>query len=225
MADNGLDTAHNESTKKISGGCVSAHEDLTKGIFEECIGLLKVVGKFPLASEMLQVILDPLGPSRRVRRCTKRITHSLLQLIGLSLKIAIFERDSFPYYFSTTCMTMDLAIHQRVGKMASLDVKNVDTCVACGFTVDGQCFKGDVRTWHAKCLRCSHCGKLAAFLDDTTSKHPALLRECRFCGEVDRAYPVTASLQRRHLLWVALARVMSARRIEWNALSRVSIGE
>jgi hypothetical protein len=224
MADNGLAIAHEESPKGISEECIVAHEDLTKGMFEECIGLLKAMKKFPLAPEMgtqeSQAVLI-----LRARKCTKRITHSLLQLIGLSLEIATFEHESFPYYFSTTCMTTDLMIHRQPGMMASLLIEGVDTCAACGLTVDGRCFKENARLWHAKCLQCTRCHQAAAFFDDATSDRLALLRNCRFCEEGRRAYPVTASLQRRQLLWVELARVMSARRIGWDALSQMSIGE
>jgi hypothetical protein len=199
----------------------AAQEQQAKEVFEACTNLFKLIERRPLVHEVGAEETQEFLPSlTRITDCMRWITHCLRQLTGFLLEFVTRWKAPLIYYFSTRSAAMRYEREIASQRISFLCVASSDTCAECGNTVDSHCFKENERSWHLECLSCTSCSMTMA---KTRLMHPGCFRyTCHDCGNTYTAGYVTTFSQRRHLLWVGMARLMSGLQMDPGALSRMS---
>lgn len=179
-----------------------------------------------LFQEFAESAFDRSEP-REINQELLSIASSLIRCLNALVKYGITASIHTPQRFlddmAMEYVATDLDYYKP--RMRSLLDRRADTCLRCNTSVDEHCFQNQQswpQIWHVKCLRCPDCDQDAAYVNER--QELSALSKCSSCGTKrhQNIYHVTRLKRYRHLLWVALARLMAATKTDFNALDDVN---
>jgi hypothetical protein len=144
-------------------------------------------------------------------------------LVKSGLETSVHSLQPFLDAMTLDDLTVDLDHYKA--RMPSLLNRHADKCFECNAAVDDDCFQ-DIcvsQVWHIGCFRCPDCGRIPPKASSKSSQQP--LSTCLSCG-IDflaTIQRVTILQQYRHLLWVALARLMTTMKMDFDVLNCISL--
>jgi hypothetical protein len=156
------------------------------------------------------------------------LAHRTKMLIKTGLETSLPTPEYFLDDMALANTSMDLNYYKS--RMSLFVSKSADTCSKCHRAVETYCFRTanafpeSSELWHVGCVQCPQCQADGAYAEQGPSDQRPT---CYSCGAdfPTSLYHVTRLKQYRHLLWVALARLMDVMEMDLGYLNHDGIGE
>lgn len=173
---------------------------------KKCLGMMAVIASSP--PELVQ------GVTPELLTLVTRIARHLKMLIRIKMQDAMGQMDLLLDDISSGDVSRDLLFYRT--RLTSMVTPENDLCTACKRPVEDACLRrggAPVQLWHDECFECPRCHRTRAF---ATKQGPIAAAACQFCGsesELD-IYRITQLQQFTNLLWVGLARLNAALKLD-----------
>jgi len=192
-----------------------------KLLCRQCVSLMQTIAEISQAHVEAKVTDELISH-------VVRLAHHLKVLIRIGLQTSLPTPESFLDDMALANITMDLNYYKS--RMTLFVSTSADTCSNCHRAVEDHCFRTvgafpeSSETWHAECVQCPQCGAIGAYAKQGPSDQRSTCHRCGADGSIS-LYHVTRLKQYRHLLWVALARLMIDMKMDLRYLDRDGIEE
>jgi hypothetical protein len=192
-----------------------------KLLCKQCVSLMQTIAEISQAHVKAKVTTELISH-------VTKLAHYVKLLIRIGLKTSLPTPESFLDDMALANITMDLNYYKS--RMTLFVSASADTCSNCHGAVEDHCFRTvgafpeSSEFWHVECFHCSRCGAIGAYAKQGPSGQRST---CHRCGAdcPNSLYHVTKLKQYRHLLWVALARLMTDMKMDLRYLDRDGIEE